>query len=144
MAWLPPRATSPFAAALRRLPNAFLWWDPILRERQMPDHGYPRFPTRAIGEALAIATSLTEIARTTPPATRRITIVTNPGETGVSNAAARALARSWSAHDAVAVQVRSMAGLPRSHDVIEPLRPGTHARRAYRTLLPILHDHEDA
>ena len=71
--------------------------------------------------------------------TRRITIVTNSSETAVNNAAARDLARAWNAHGGNAVELHRITGLPPSHDVIEPLRPGTHARRAYRTLLPILH-----
>jgi pimeloyl-ACP methyl ester carboxylesterase len=136
-----PRQTTPaFAAALRALPNLFLWWDPVRRERLMPDHGYPRYPTHAIAEALGIAATITNLARLAPPVTRRITIVTNASETAVNNAAARDLARSWSFHGSGAVELRSITGLPPSHDIIEPLRPGTHARRAYRTLLPILHD----
>jgi dienelactone hydrolase len=137
---VPRRATATLTAALRALPNVFLWWDPVRRERLMPDHGYPRYPTHAIAEALGIAAGLARIARTTAPATRRITIVTNASETGVNNAAARDLAGAWNAHDATAVELHRITGLPPSHDVIEPLRPGALARRAYRTLLPILHD----
>jgi len=140
VACVPRAATATLVAALRALPNVFLWWDPIRRERQMPDHGYPRYPTHAIAEALGIAAALGMRARSTPPATRRITIVTNASETGVNNGAARDLAGMWSAHRAGSVELRSITGLPPSHDVIEPLRPGTLARRAYRTLLPILHD----
>lgn len=139
---IPRQGTPAFAAALRALPNMFLWWDPVRRERLMPDHGYPRYPTHAIAEALGIATALTALARMTAPVTRRITIVTNASETAVNNAAARELARSWNAHGGGAAQLRSITGLPPSHDVIEALRPGTHARRAYRTLLPILHSVE--
>lgn len=137
---VPRAATAALTRTLRALPNVFLWWDPIKRERQQPDHGYPRYPTHAIAEALAVAADLRLRARTTPPATRRITIVTNASETAVNNAAAHDLADAWSAHAAGSVSVQRISGLPPSHDVIEPLRPGTLARRAYRTLLPILHD----
>ena len=137
---LPGAATAALTATLRTLPNAFFWWNPLKRERLMPDHGYARFPTRAIAEALAIATELHGLARTTVPATRRISIVTNESETAVNNGAARALAAAWRAHAGIAVELHRMTGLPPSHDIIESLRPGTVARRAYRTLLPILHD----
>ncbi|HEX3465077.1 MAG TPA: alpha/beta fold hydrolase [Candidatus Elarobacter sp.] len=141
VACVPPRATAALAGALRRLPNLFLWWDPIRRERLMPDHGYPRYPTRAIAEALGIAVRLTGLARTAPPATRRISIVENASETGVSNAAARAVAAAWRAHgDQTDVRLHRITGLPPSHDVIEPLRHGALARRALRTLLPVLHE----
>jgi alpha-beta hydrolase superfamily lysophospholipase len=140
VAALPGAATAALAATLRTLPNAFLWWNPMKRENLMPDHGYARFPTRAIAEALGIATKLHTLARTSAPATRRITIVTNESETAVNNGAARTLAAAWRAHDGIAVELHRMTGLPPSHDIIESLRPGTVARRAYRTLLPILHD----
>jgi len=139
VACVPHRATAALATALRRLPNAFLWWDPIRREKLMPDHGYPRYPTHAIAESLGIAVRLARLARAAPPATRRITIVENASETGVSNAAARAVAAAWRAHGADGVAVHRITGLPPSHDVIEPLRHGALARRALRTLLPILH-----
>ncbi|HTD35528.1 MAG TPA: alpha/beta fold hydrolase [Candidatus Elarobacter sp.] len=140
VACVPHRATAALAGALRRLPNLFLWWDPIRRERLMPEHGYPRYPTRAIAEALGVATRLTALARSAPPATRRISIVSNASETGVSNAAARAIAGAWRAHGTgTEIALHRITGLPPSHDVIEPLREGTLARRAYRTLLPILH-----
>ena len=136
-----PRAVTPaLVSALAALPNLFLWWDPFRRERGTPDHGYPRYPTHAIVEALRLAGALAHLARITPPATRRITIVTNASETGVNNGAARALARAWRAHGSGTVSLQRITGLPPSHDVIEPLRPGALARRAYRTLLPILYD----
>jgi alpha-beta hydrolase superfamily lysophospholipase len=140
VATLPGAATAALAATLRTLPNAFLWWNPVKRGRLMPDHGYARFPTHAIAEALGIATELRALARTAAPATRRITLVTNESETAVNNGAARTLAAAWSAHDGITVELHRMTGLPPSHDIIESLRPGTVARRAYRTLLPILHD----
>lgn len=140
VAGLPGAATAALTASLRMLPNVFLWWDPIKRERLMPDHGYPRFPTRAIAEALGIATELGALARTTQPATHRITIVTNESETAVNNGAARALGAAWRAHAGTAVELHRIVGLPPSHEIMEVLRPGTVARRAYRTLLPILHD----
>jgi carboxylesterase len=137
---IPGAATAALTAALRRLPNAFLWWNMVERERQMPDHGYPRFPTRAIAEALGIATELHALARTTAPATRRITMVTNESETAVNNGATRALAAAWRAHDGISVDVHRLLDLPPSHDIVEALQPGTVAPRAYRTLLPILYD----
>lgn len=140
VACIPRAATVSLARALRALPNAFLWWDPILREKLMPDHGYPRYPTHAIAEALGLAAALETQARAAPPRTRRITIVTNASETAVNNAAARSLARAWEAHGTADVRLQRITGLPPSHDVIEPLRPGALARRAYRTLLPILYD----
>jgi hypothetical protein len=136
---VPGAATASLAVSLRTLPNVFVWWHPLLRERLMPDHGYPRFPTRAIAQALDIATRLRVLARTTAPATRRITIVVNQSETGVNNGAARALAAAWRAHAGTEVELQRVTGLPLSHDILEALRPGTVARRAYRTLLPILH-----
>jgi carboxylesterase len=137
--WLHRRATPALVAALRAVPNAFLWWDPVLRERLMPEYGYPRYPTRAIAEALGIATLLDGIARMAAPCTRRITIVTNSGETAVNNAAARNLAALWRAHGNGDVRLDRLRGFPPSHDVIDPERRAGLADRAHRVLFPILH-----
>ncbi len=130
VAGIPGTATAALAASLRTLPNAFLWWNPIERERQMPDHGYARFPTRAIAEALGIATELRALARTTPPVTKRITLVTNESETAVNNGATRALAAAWRAHDGTDVNVHRITGLPPSHDIDRGAAP--RHRRAPR------------
>jgi alpha-beta hydrolase superfamily lysophospholipase len=119
---LPGRTNDVFGALLRAAPNRFLWWDPRLKERQPPPHGYPRFSTRALGESLRLVRELA------PPASaahaRRLTVVVNREEPIVNNPYAlrrlRPLQRLGIAVDTVTIALHAM------HDVVDPELPHAH------------------
>jgi len=137
VAWLPRPLTGIAARIALRAPNRFVWWDPILREQLGPAHGYPRFATHAVAEAVTLARDLLFDAKHTAPRTQDLRIVLNARETTVDNAAARRLAALWSGTRAQ-VSVRHLRGLPLSHDIIEPLRGGSLAAHVYPTLLDVV------
>ena len=120
------------------LPNRFVWWNPILRERQMPAHGYPRVPTHAVAHAGALARELLASARASAPAAKDLQIVLNASESTVNNAAARRLAAAWSAHRGGANVLHRLQGLPPSHDIIEPLRSPAIVSRVYPQLFDLV------
>ncbi len=116
------------------VPDVFLWWDPVIRERLQPDHGYPRYPLRALATGIGIA----DAARTSsrhPPHARAIDLVLNERESSVNNRTALHLARAWRRAGA-SVAVHRLIGLRWSHDIIEPERPA--ARHAFETLVRII------
>lgn len=135
--FLPARLTGVAARAVLLAPNRFVWWDPILRERLGPAHGYPRFPTHAVAQATLLARDLLADAQRAAPRTADLRIVLNARESTVSNATARRLATLWSRRRAQ-VKVQHLRGLPLSHDIIEPLRRGGLAGRVYPTLLDVV------
>ena len=143
--WL-PQALGPYLSrAALRLPNRFLWWHPLRRERYGPEHGYPRFSTHAVGRAMQFALDLVEAARLRPPATKTIVLISNDSEATVDNRATEQLASLWRAHPGVTVEVHRLKGLPRSHDIIEPRRRRPLAAVVYPALLDILtRDHPEA
>jgi len=116
-------------------PNRFFWWDPWLRERQLPAHGYPRYSTHALAQALKLAEELSESARAAAPVAANIVVAINTREPAVSNRAALKLANFWQARGAN-VRVERFRDLPFAHDVIEPKRYPDVAQR----LLPRLVD----
>jgi pimeloyl-ACP methyl ester carboxylesterase len=134
-----PFRAGPHAMRLAlRLPNRFLWWDPVLRERQMPAHGYPRYPTHAIGQVYRMVLELFDSARDTAPKASEIALVLNSSETTVNNRNAMRLARMWSAHREGVVETHHLSGLPPSHDIIEPLRSPDVVARVYPQLLDFI------
>ncbi len=134
VAVLPSRVMKAAAEVVMRLPNSFQWWDPFLRERQMPAHGYPRYSTHAIAHAYLVARNLLRDASESAPLTHDIVLVNNSHESAVNNRAIRKLEASWRAHG---IDVTSLVlhGLPFSHDIIEPLRLPGIADRVYPQLL---------
>jgi carboxylesterase len=138
VAWIPGRLMARAARMALVLPNRFLWWDPILRERQMPEHGYPRFATHAVAHAAAFAAEILAEASRTPPAAKEIQIVLNASESTVNNRTGRRLAALWSAHKGGRIVLHRLSGLPLSHDIIEPLAATGLASRVYPALLDLV------
>jgi pimeloyl-ACP methyl ester carboxylesterase len=138
VAWLPRRFTGQATKLAKQLPNQFLWWDPILRERQLPAHGYPRFPTHAVAEALQLAHEVLAGAARDGPAARDVQIVLNASESAVSNVEVRRLAALWSARKGNRIVLHRLRGLPPSHDILEPLRSPLVAGRVIAALLDLV------
>jgi pimeloyl-ACP methyl ester carboxylesterase len=128
-------------AGLGLVPNVYLWWDPVLRDRLEPRHGYPRYPLAALQAGLAIADRARDDAHRAPRV-RSIDIVINDAETSVNNRTAQRLAGDWR-NAGASIAVHRLSGLGWSHDIIEPVRPP--AQRAFATLIDILaSDHTPA
>jgi pimeloyl-ACP methyl ester carboxylesterase len=135
VSWIPNRFMGTIARGLLRVPNQFHWWNPILRERRLPENGYPRYATHAIAHSYLIARSLLNEARTTYPIAQHVTIVANAAEVAVNNYAIRRLYRSWHRQRPDAVELSILTGLPLSHDIVSPLRRWRLANRAHPHLL---------
>jgi alpha-beta hydrolase superfamily lysophospholipase len=121
-------------ALLRALPNAFGWWDPRVKENQPPAHGYPRFATRALGESLLLSTDIARAPRAAHA--RRAVLVLNANDPVVNNAHAH---RRFSALRAYGVDYERVVleGLPKMHDVFEPL-PQAHTEVVYPALIDLI------
>jgi pimeloyl-ACP methyl ester carboxylesterase len=128
-------ANDALGAVLRAVPNAFGWWDPRVKEKQPPSHGYPRFATRALGESLLLSTDIDRAPRT-PDHGRRAVLVVNANDPVVNNAHAH---RRFSALRAYGVEYERvvLGGLPKMHDVIEPL-PQAHTELVYPALIDLI------
>ena len=90
------------AELVLRLPNRFHWWNPIVRERQMPAHGYPRYATHAIAHALSHRADLAGRSGFAGHAAQHVVLVVNARESAVNNRAVRRLYARWQAHRAAA------------------------------------------
>ncbi len=132
---IPNRFMGAIAERLLRVPNRFHWWNPILRDRQRPANGYPRYATHAIAHSYRIARALLDEARKSRPAAEQVTIVTNAAEVAVNNYAIRRLYKSWRRQRPGQVVLARIGGLPLSHDIVSPLRPWRLADRAHPHLL---------
>lgn len=137
IAGMPVRSRGLLSKLLLGLPNVFVWWDPIARINQMPAHGYPRFPTHALGQLLVIAGDVFDYAAA-HESRSPITFLTNAGETAVNNRAVLRLAQMWEANGALRAEHRRITGLGLSHDIIEPLRPRAKVEKSYPVLRSLL------
>jgi pimeloyl-ACP methyl ester carboxylesterase len=139
VSWMPSRLTIPFTDLVLRLPNIFGWWDPIARERQLPEHGYPRYASHAVGQALLLGREVFARAGDTLAAHELIFVV-NARETAVNNRAVRKLAGLLHPAPGGHVEQVVLTNTPLSHDIIEPLRRPEVADRVFPELLDLI-DH---
>jgi len=135
VAWIPARLMTALAELLLRIPNRFHWWDPIVRERQMPEHGYPRYATHALAHAYRIAQAVLSESSRHAPLAQHLVLIVNAREMGVNNRAIRRLYTQWQTQRPGNVELVALRGLPLSHDIIEPLRPRGLAARAYPQII---------
>lgn len=135
VAWIPGSVMPLLGEALLRVPNRFAWWNPFLRDRQRPDHGYPRYATHAIAHAHRMARELLRESGERGPSARRVVLVANAREAAVDNRAIRRLYERWHLRSPDAVELVALTGLPLSHDIVEPQRRGDLAARAFPQLL---------
>ncbi len=138
VAGLPRRLTGTATRLTLASPNAMLWWDPLLRERLEPEHGYPRFATHAVAQASALAAEVLADAAREAPQAEELAIVLNAGEMTVNNRAARLLAWRWTRYARQRTHLYRIRGLGLSHDIIEPLRSPDLVRRLYPPLLDLV------
>jgi esterase/lipase len=133
---MPMRLVRPLARVVRRLPNVFVWWDPLQRARLGPVTSYPRFSSHAIAEAFDLAADV--YAATTPPKTTDLVSVTNAQDHSVSNRATAKLLARWRQHGARIREHDFRGEVKGLHDFIGPYHPGARSDLVYPLLWELI------
>jgi hypothetical protein len=121
---VPDPLTPAFTAALTRLPNKMLWWDPRVRENLPgPPYNYPRFPTRALGEALRLGLATAQPGRQLR--VTRLGVILTANDLAVNNARTKRLVDQWrSASPDTEIFLHEFPAAENiPHDFIDPLQP---------------------
>ncbi len=137
VSWMPNRLMGSLARVMLAVPNQFHWWNPMQRERQQPEHGYPRYATHAIAQMYLLAREVIDDADR-GIAARRLIFVTNEREAAVNNRAVYRLEARMRASGAPGLEHVVLSGIPFSHDIIEPLRHPEIAAQVFPTLLSLI------
>lgn len=136
--WMPAKIGEMIAMLTLKLPNRYHWWDPIKKEKQMPEHGYPRYSTHAVAQTYDLIGDLFRCAQQRAPAAQNIVMVTNYRETTVNNRTTGKLVQRWKKYKPDAVETYEFRDLPFSHDIIEPLRSPLIVAKVYPVLLKLI------
>ena len=121
---VPDTFTPAFAAALERLPNQMLWWDPRVRENiPGPPYAYPRFATRPLGEALRLGLHTAQPDRKLR--VNKLGVILTENDVAVNNRRTRRLVEEWRATspDTEIFLHEFPAAEKIPHDFIDPLQP---------------------
>ena len=121
---IPDPLTRAFASALTRLPNRMMWWDPRVRENLPgPPYNYPRFPTRALGEALRLGLNTAQSDRKLR--VDKLGVILTEKDRAVNNARTHRLVEQWrtASPDTEIFLHEFPASENIPHDFIDPLQP---------------------
>jgi carboxylesterase len=121
---IPDPLTPAFASALSRLPNQMMWWDPRVRENLPgPPYNYPRFPTRAVGEALRLGLNTSQPDRKLR--VDKLGVILTENDRAVNNARTKRLVEQWrAASPDTEIFIREFPASENiPHDFIDPLQP---------------------
>ena len=125
--------------AFARLPNTFVWWDPRLKEGLKGTAiGYPRYAMRGIAALLRLSYAMQDLARYSPPAARRIWVITSESDTAISQPVVKRVTSLWQAQGAQVQTHRFSAGLKLDHDFVDPGHPKQRVDVTYPVILAAL------
>jgi pimeloyl-ACP methyl ester carboxylesterase len=117
---IPTRLTAPVMNITIILPDAFQWWDPVLKENIGPSHAYPRYSKHALVAFLKLGFGVRFKSWQTPPAAHRIVMVTNANDTSVNNELTAEVVRGWQEKGANIETYEFPLSLGLAHDLIDP------------------------
>lgn len=142
---VPLLLASPAVRLLLIWPNRFRWWNPELKtESPGPQHAYPRYSTRALGQILRLGLAVRSAARQSKPAAPSILIVTNPNDWAVNNDLTAEIVRCWRNNGSRQVQTYQFDRAPElGHDLIDPAQPAQRIDLVYPILVDLISNHSN-
>jgi esterase/lipase len=140
--FLPHALSGAAFAALERLPDREVWWDPRHKaDLPGPVYAYPRYSTHALAQTERLAAQVLDCARRSRPQATTIWMISNAADLAVSNAASALLVQRW--QEAGATNIHAFE-FPRwlrlFHDLIDPLQPHAHPDLVHPVLEQIIVD----
>jgi carboxylesterase len=106
--------------ALYTIPDWYMWWDPRVKAKCLPDYAYPGFPTHSLAMVTFFGDAIFSFAGKVKPLGKRCTLVLNQNESAVNNNVTRDLMALWKGDGAnYDIDVLTGLGEPR-HDIIDP------------------------
>jgi len=135
---LPRWALAVLAPLALALPNVFLWWDPRIKEAQLPKTAYPRFSTHALMQTVLIGSAVYRMANRAPAKAARIATVVNAHDPAVSNEVTLQVVRRWQRLHSSGIEYAELTDLPKNHDIIDPENPQARTDLVYPKILEAL------
>lgn len=122
----------------RFLPDAFEWWDPVLKEKVPPSHAYPFYSRHALTEILRLGFAVKKEAMLKPPAAGKMIVIFNSNDTMINNGMTMQMVDIWKSHRANLTTYEFEAGRKLPHDLIDPAQPDQRIDIVYPRLMELI------
>jgi len=120
------------------LPDALVWWDPLLKEKVLPAHDYPRYSQHALAQILRLGFTVQADAQHKPPSAKKIVIVLNANDKMINNEMTMKMVNIWKKHHAALTRYEFEADLKLCHDIIDPAQPDQRIDIVYPRLMELI------
>ena len=126
--------------AMTRMPaDKYAWWDSKLKERILPNHAYPRYPIRTLGECYRIGEDVIDARGPFPGRGRsHVTFALNPADGVVNDDVVTAIAQKWNDSGWIAARIATLRDVPTFHDIIEPEASGARIDEVYPQVIRLI------
>jgi carboxylesterase len=136
---IPAPLTRLVGEAAARLPNSFEWWDPINKAGiRQPEISYPRYARRGVAAFLRLSYAMQDLARYSPPAARRIWVITTETDMAISQPMVQRVVKLWRAQGTQVQTHRFPAGLGLDHNFVDPGHPKQRVDIVFPVILAAL------
>jgi carboxylesterase len=136
---IPAPITRLVGEAYARLPNSFQWWDPRVKaDIQQPEISYPRYAMRGVAAFLQLSYAMQDLARHSPPAARRMWVITTETDTAINQAVVEQVVKLWRAQGTQVQTHRFPAGLGLDHNFVDPGHPKQRVDAVFPVILAAL------
>ncbi len=136
------KVSTPLTAAAMNiytmLPDALEWWDPVLKEKALPAHDYPRYSRHALTQLLRLGFIIQADAYLNPPAAKKIVVVFNANDMMINNDMTMKMVNIWQKHQANLITYEFKADLKLPHDIIDPAQPDQRIDIVYPRLMELV------
>ncbi|MDP8213052.1 MAG: alpha/beta hydrolase [Candidatus Zapsychrus exili] len=131
-----PGVIRPIVNLCYLLPNMFLWWDPVKKDkRQCPYSMYHHFSSRQMGHIMRLGLSVLYAAKKQAPKSKDIVVMTDETDIAVDEKATQKLIKDWRRHGACVQFYCFGKELGIEHDIIDPLHPYAKVETVYDKIL---------
>ena len=80
------------------LPDTFVWWNPVLKDKEPPDYAYPQYSQHALMQILRLGFSVQTQARRLKPMAGKIAVVFNANDNMINNDLTTSVVKFWGSH----------------------------------------------
>ena len=137
--FVPYGVSTLFRKSVLHLPNFYIWWDPRVKEKiNGPAHAYPRWATHGLAQIFRMGRKVIDTAKVTPPAARRIDVITSAFDTAVHLPTVHRLERYWQEHGATIRTYEFPKDLKVWHDMIDPASPTEQIAVTYPKVIEMI------
>jgi len=135
---IPTPLTAPVMNVFSILPEAYEWWEPILKAEAGPLHAYPRYSKHGLTQTLRLGFSVQASAQHTSPVAGKILVITNANDQSVNNVITYDVTENWQQHGANLGTYEFPVDLKLGHDLIDPAQPDQQIELVYPQIISLI------